>query len=235
MDDKKDGDIIDARKYPITRPQFSEGGLEPRYVFLMRTKKDPTAWRDELYQDLKTKMPSAPEAALKAVIERNTQGVCTFEIHSMVAAENVKTGEWQIYAGDYHGGHADPKKDHGDSRLLKTDNEENNEENVVGNARLNAMRVQFDPDWNGEREPAMELDVESMSELWDKLGERKDEFMKVWPETITADNPVTASMPSVKVRGVSEAVGEIGQIEKKYGKKAAAALLKRLGDKGITL
>lgn len=213
------------------KPQFAAGVLEPRYVYLMRTNKDVAALSAKMFEEIKKDLPFVPEELLKvAVLDKTMKSASLFEYHGMVAAENLKEGNWQIYLADY--------REREGKQVLNSflGDIDADEHSAKGNTRLNAMRIQHTPDWKGEREQGIEIEVESYSEFMgelDKDPKAKEMFMSLYPETITSDSPITAGVPSVMVKDPTNAIKELKAIEKKYGKKAAEALMKRVTDKGI--
>lgn len=219
---------IDPRKQPEVNPQFAEGKLEPRYMFLMRTDKDPVAFRQEAIKDMIKLMPNIPPAMIEGVVSSHPQmkNPCTHEVHVALVAEDIASGEGKLFLTDYH------KHQQSAAKIVTHEIQSNNAkttEELIFNAKMNGIRLQHETDWKGTRRTPNEFEVATWGEFIAALqGEVKDTFIEMYPQA------VLGGTVGLEVVGkVNPASYNRTALVAKFGEEKIAALEKKAGLKSI--
>lgn len=144
------------------------------------------------------------------------------EVDALVLAKN-KEGEFFGYANI------------GASALSRAF--EAREPRLIGNCRdeetarmmfgMTEMALQYSPDWNGERQAPVVIEAETMGEFLTKLETSgvKDEFLKLYPDTITSDSPIPSGT-AIAVKTISPQ--NRAALVKRFGRQKIEALEKKL-------
>lgn len=201
----------------VVEPQFSKGVLEPRFVFMMKTKHDLGAFKKELEATLAEQFKFLPKAEIAKLVATNTsKNQCVTELHSVVVAEDKITGSWELYLGQYH--IKDDNSIKQGSVHKAEEGEEDESVNMLGNARTFALVTRTSPEWKGEREVLVEADCESWEEFVALMkGGVREAFEVSYPKAI---------LGTMSVRVRKELVGKYGEAKVKALEEKAA---KKLG------
>ncbi len=222
------------------KPAFSSE-LLPRYVFIMRTKKDLQGFKDKLMTSLKKDLPFAvPLDKLEALLDKRLKDAPDLEVHGAAVAED-SNNHAQTYLTEYrtyNGVMITDGNGHTSSRI-KTCEGGHTEcvedlDNQLAQAEFNATQLQYRTDWGGERElPAFEWTGDSLESLKTELEAKgyMEDFKHLYPNTVLDAAPQEPT-PSVIKRYTPETRKAL---VRRFGEDKVKELENRVKDKGIQL
>lgn len=208
---------VDITKIPFISPQFAEGKLEPRYMFLVRTDKDNDAFVADALKDLQKALPKVDIKEIEAIVRSHPhiKDACTHEYHACLVAEDMTTKEAVTFVTDYHA--------HTSSNKIKTRevSREDSIESQTFNARINSLRLISDnpQPWNKHSAP-LNIEGATWGEFMAQLtGDSLAVFNEMYPDSVMGT--------ALKADYNRDA------LVKRYGEKKVADLEQRAGIKSL--
>lgn len=219
--------------------------LVPRYVFIMRTKRDPNAPDVTAIRHRAVKMieraaegTSMPQSVKDDLIEKLVQrgikatssaggGKVWHEIHSMVVLQNMDTGKMSVIVNDCNSKTgtftADP------AVVMHKEDEGGDEDAIVDSARLSGKAMFYLDGWKGEREEYKEIEratgtLAEMLEAIDAAG-----YGAQFRLMFTTSSATPAAVVEVAAKKpTADTKAQRAALVKRFGEKNVKALEKKI-------